>query len=598
MASLTPGILSKLLQTLDNPTAKVAGDHRSPLLQVIGIVPRDDVFANNKRFYLKLSDSIHSAYVIVPDADVDLILNDKVQLGQFVHVTRFDSGSPVPIVRGIKPVPRRRACVGEPKDLISSDVLVIGNNNNNKNNNIKKKKKKEEGSRRVSLANVEGSRRLSLSNRKVCVEVEGSRRLSLDLTVRKGWDRSPVPVVKNRRSGLEGNGGSGMKVVVEPSSPVCSTPEDALRLVRFKFLTSLNQAFNDRFKDKVRSAKKSSSLKDLVLKPPNLNLAPLKNKNVIVSEKSISKPIKKDLKASFDNIPVPTNLTKLPITARTCPDSKISWDSVSPTIRQLGKEAICHRNLGFSSAVHALKESSAMENILQCMSRFAEICELAETSRNPLVEQFLNFYHKLQTSAAVVNALIDSKSTADKTKGQPRNSALWVQAALETNLGKFTLFTMEDNRKIQDSEGNYHIVLENASDKIQVENRSPGNKKSPRTQEPVASRVRRGGSSPTVKNKSPERVKWSKGSGLKETVKLAEELLLVSRKWFLNYLEESLNNGFWSTKGEDSGAAVGLLGQLKRVNQWLDDSVADENVENLRKKIYGFLLNHVQKAAR
>ncbi|KAF5822506.1 hypothetical protein HanXRQr2_Chr01g0027331 [Helianthus annuus] len=564
MASLTPGVLSKLLQTLDNPTAKVAGDHRSPLLQVIGIVPRDDVFANNKRFYLKLSDSLHSAYVTVPDADVDLILNDKIHLGQFVHVTRFESGSPVPIVRGIKPVPRRRACVGEPEDLISSEVLVIRGTGRVEFG--KKKKKKESDCRRLSLSNV-----------KVRDEVEGGRRLSLDFPARKGWDRSPAPAVKNRRSGLEGNGGSGTKVT-EPSSPLCSTP--------------------------VRSVRKSSLVKDHVLKPPNLNLAPLKTKNVIVSEKSInSKPIKKDLKASFDSIPVPTNLTKLPINSRSSsPDSKISWELVSPTIRQLGKEAICHRNLGFSTAVHALKESSAMENILQCMSRFAEICELAETSIKPLVEQFLNFYLSLQTSATAVNTLIDSKSTADKTKGQPsRNSALWVQAALETNLGKFTLLTMDDNRKIQDSEGNYHIVLENASDKIQVENRSPGTKKIPRTQEPAFSRVRRGSPSPspTAKNKSPERVKWSKGSGLTQTAKLAEQLLLVSRKWFLNYLEESLNNGFWLTKGEDSGAGVGLLGQLKRVNQWLDDSVqGDENVESLRKKIYEFLLDHVQKAAR
>ncbi|KAI3683094.1 hypothetical protein L1987_83594 [Smallanthus sonchifolius] len=540
MASLTPGVLSKLLQNLHNPAAKVSGDHRSPLLQVIGIVPQGDVFdfdRRNRGFYLRVSDSVHSAYVSVPVADVDLILSDKIQLGQFVHVTRLDSGSPVPILRGIKPVPKRRPCVGDPKDLISSDLFVI------------------RGTGRVDFSKKKESnpRRLSLSNGKISGELE-TRRLSFDYQARKAWDRSPAAAaaaaVKQRRSGSETK-------LVQPLSPLCSTP-----------------------------VRKSSLVKDLVLKPPNLNLAPLRNKNVIVSEKSISKPIKKDLKTSFDSIPVPTDLTKVSVNARTSSDSKISWDFVSPTIRQLGKEAISHRNLGFSSAVHALKESSAMENILQCVSQFAEICELAETSRNPLVEQFLNFYHKLQTSAAVVNNLIDSKSTVDKTKGQPRNSALWVQVALETKLGKFTLFTMEENRKIQDSEGNYRIVLENASDKIQVTNRSPGNKKIPRTQEPVSSRVRRGGPSPTTKNTSPERVKWSKGSGLKETVKLGEELLLVSRKWFLNYLEESLNKGFSLTKGEDSVVAVGLLGQLKRVNQWLDDSVhRDENVENLRKKI-------------
>lgn len=91
----------------------------------------------------------------------------------------------------------------------------------------------------------------------------------------------------------------------------------------------------------VRSVKKASSVKDFVLKPPNLNLAPLKNKNVIVSEKLISKPIKKDLKTSFDSVPVPSQLTKVPITARTWPDSNISWDYVSPTIHDLGKVCNC-----------------------------------------------------------------------------------------------------------------------------------------------------------------------------------------------------------------------------------------------------------------
>lgn len=560
MASLTPGVLSKLLQNLENPTAKVAGDHRSPLLQVIGIVPQDDVFdfdKKNKGFYLRVSDSVHSAYVSVPEADVDLILSDKIQLGQFVHVSRLDSGSPVPIIRGVKPVPKRRPCVGDPKDLISSDSLLIRGNSR-----VNFSKKKKEGK-----VNETNSRRLSLVNGKIN-NVPETRRLSLDYSSRKAWDRNPAPAAaKHRRSGSESNGTK----LIEPSSPLCSTP--------------------------VRSVRNASSVKDLVLKPPSLNLAPLKNKNVIVSEKLINKPIKKDLKTSFDRIPVASHLAKVPISSRTWPDSKVSRDFVSPTISELGKEAICHRNLGFSSAVHALEETSAMENILQCMSVFAEICKLAETSRDPLVEQFLNFYQKLQTSADVVNALIDSKSTVDKMKGHPRNGALWVQAALQTNLAKFTLFTIEENRKIQHSDGNYHVVLENAPDKIQVENRLPAIKKSPKTHEPVTSRVRCAG--PTLKKGSPEKVNWSKGSGLKETANLSEKLLMISRKWFLNYLENSLNKGFGLTKGEDSGVAVGLLGQLKRVNQWLDDSVSgDEKVENLRKKLYAFLLDHVQKAAR
>lgn len=540
MASLTPGVLSKLLQNLDNPAAKIAGDHRSPLLQVIGIVPKDDVFdfdRKNKGFYLRVSDSVHSAYVSVPEADVDLILSDKIQLGQFIHVTRLDFASPVPVLRGLKPVPKRRPCVGDPKDLISSDSLVIRSSNRVDFSKKKEGKVKESNTRRLSLVNV-----------KIRDEPE-TRRLSLDYSSRKAWDRSPAPASKHRRAGSESNGGFASKLV-EPSSPVCFTP--------------------------VRSSKKASSVKELPQKPPNLNLPPLRNKNVIVSEKLI----KKDLKTSFDSIRVPNNLTKVPIGARISSDSKIPWDSVSPAIRELGKDLICRRNLGISSAVNALEETSAVENILQCMSEFAEICELAETSKNPL-EQFLNFYEKLQTSASIVNALIDSKSTLGKPKG---HASLWVQAAIETNLSKFSMFTMEEN---------YHIVLENSSEKkIQVENRLPENKKSPKTHEPVTSKVRRVG--PVVKK---ERVEWSNGSsGLKETANLSEKLLLASKKWFLNYLENSLNKGFKLTKGEDSGVAICLLGQLKRVNKWLDDSViGDQRVENLRKKLYAFLLEHVQK---
>nr|XP_043611735.1 uncharacterized protein LOC122583392 [Erigeron canadensis] len=561
MASLTPGTLSKLLQNINNPSSKITGDHRSPLLQVIGIVPQDDVFDfDNKGFYLRVSDSLHSAYVSVQKQDVELILNDKIQLGQFVYVTRLVSGSPVPVLFGLKPVSAKRVssssiCIGNPKDLISSDVLVV-----------KKKNVKES----ISISSSNNLR----SNGKVfCGGQVESRRLSLDYSSRKGWDQSPVLTAsKHRRSGSEINGGFGAKFV-EPFSPVCRTP--------------------------VRSVRKASSVKDMVLKSPNVNVAPLKNKNVIVSEKLMSKPIKKDLKTSFDNVPVPSHLTKVPITSRTLSEAKISWDCVSPTVLELGKEAICHRNQGFSSAVHALEETSAMDNILQCMSVFAEICKLAETSRNPLVEQFLNFYQKLHKSTCIVNTLIDSKLTMEKSKGRRSNSSMWVQAALETNLAKFTLFTMEENRKNIHGDGNYHLVLENASEKIQVENRVLENKKSPRTNESVTSRVRC--TSLITKQGCSEKVEWSKGSGIKETANLGEKLISVSQKWFLDYLEDSLNKGFGLKKGEDSGVAIGLLGQLKRVNQWLDDSVCgDDKVENLKKILYRFLLDHVhvQKAAK
>ncbi|KAL0410980.1 UNVERIFIED_CONTAM: hypothetical protein Slati_3687700 [Sesamum latifolium] len=76
-------------------------------MQVISIVPclEDDPW-KSRGYYLRVSDSLHAAYVSVSDEDVELILSDKVQLGQFIHVAWLDSGSPVPVLRGIKPIPR------------------------------------------------------------------------------------------------------------------------------------------------------------------------------------------------------------------------------------------------------------------------------------------------------------------------------------------------------------------------------------------------------------------------------------------------------------------------------------------------------------
>ncbi|KAL6224043.1 hypothetical protein ACLB2K_002899 [Fragaria x ananassa] len=121
MASPTPGILLRLLQSMNSST-KVTGDHRSALLQVIGIVPAltasDDLWPNHG-FFVQLSDSLNSTYVSLSEKDVDLILANRLQLGQFVYVDRFDFDAPVPRVAGIRPIAGRHAFVGVPEPLVA-----------------------------------------------------------------------------------------------------------------------------------------------------------------------------------------------------------------------------------------------------------------------------------------------------------------------------------------------------------------------------------------------------------------------------------------------------------------------------------------------
>ncbi|EOA16144.1 hypothetical protein CARUB_v10004279mg [Capsella rubella] len=120
MASLAPGILLKLLQCMNSGT-RPTGDHRSATLQVTGIVPAlagSDLWPN-QGFYVQISDSLNSTYVSLSERDTDLILSNRLQLGQFIYIERLEFATPVPRAAGIRPVAGRHAFVGTPEPLIA-----------------------------------------------------------------------------------------------------------------------------------------------------------------------------------------------------------------------------------------------------------------------------------------------------------------------------------------------------------------------------------------------------------------------------------------------------------------------------------------------
>nr|KAJ0192810.1 hypothetical protein LSAT_V11C800451370 [Lactuca sativa] len=120
MAALAPGILLKLLNGM-NSGVKPTSEYRSSLLQVTDIVPADldekDLWPKHG-FYIKVSDSSHSIYVSLPFDQDDLVLSNKMQLGQFIYVESLEPGSPVPIAKGAKPLPGRHPFIGTPEPLM------------------------------------------------------------------------------------------------------------------------------------------------------------------------------------------------------------------------------------------------------------------------------------------------------------------------------------------------------------------------------------------------------------------------------------------------------------------------------------------------
>ncbi|KAL8555545.1 hypothetical protein ACS0TY_003377 [Phlomoides rotata] len=571
MASLTPGTLQKLLQNAGNRDFRVAGEHRSALLQVISIVPslEDDPW-KSRGFYLRVSDSVHSAYVSVSDEDMDLILSDKVQLGQFIHVTWLDSGSPVPVLRGIKPIPKRRPCIGDPKDLISSDFLNAKKVETKVKSNGKVKK--VVGNEKCNL------RRLSFGNGKGVGGLE-SRRFSLD-SARKGWDSSPQS--KN-----------GVKSVSKSKSKDSSSTSDSIV---------------------VKKAVPEELPKSATFSP-----SPLKNKNIIVSPKVLIKPVKSVKKSSNDDDTFPIDFNKVAVSSKKLSELKVLWDALPPTICDLGKDVRSYRKAAYAFGVRALEEASISEDIIRCMSTFAELCELSEKATSgPLVEQFLNIYESIIKASKVIGTMINvgSSDTKDSTvyssqelesgiRFTPgsKSALLWVQAAVQTDLSKFSLYTKGGENSFTNGEKCNYVVLENNPEKRNTENRSTKTKQIPISSSKSAPKVKKETSHSrrrlsTVKETS-EQEAWYPGSGLKHVAKLAEKLIPCSRAWFLDYLEESLKKGFGLRRDETSQMAI-LLGQLKRVNQWLDDAFqgdhGDQRTERLKKKLYRFLLDNVDSA--
>ncbi|KAH7291569.1 hypothetical protein KP509_29G022200 [Ceratopteris richardii] len=154
MATLTPGVLLKLIQHM-NSDVKVAGEHRSVLLQVIAILPAlagSELWPNHG-FYLKVSDSSHATFVSLADEHNELILCDKLQLGQFIHVDKLESSHPIPILRGVRPVPGRHPCIGTPEELVTTAVSSP--------QNLKSHNEKRLGpvtSREIGLARISSKR--------------------------------------------------------------------------------------------------------------------------------------------------------------------------------------------------------------------------------------------------------------------------------------------------------------------------------------------------------------------------------------------------------------------------------------------------------
>lgn len=266
-------------------------------------------------------------------------------------------------------------------------------------------------------------------------------------------------------------------------------------------------------------------------------------------------------------------------------------------------------------------------------SAYAELSNSAkEQNPQPTIEQFLTLHASLNSAQTIADSLYktipdgsspdNERSTTEEAlkvkSDRQKLAASWVQAALATNLSSFSVFNREppssrlsvssnsQNQKKNVLGSKPILVLENSSE--DVPSKSHGKARSKHTGLQGTPRKLGDGLANGQKQLvQPVVPEWFRGNGLDEVVTLADMLQLRSRDWFLVFVEKFLDTD-GDTILSDNGQIAGMLSQLKSVNDWLDGigssknqgescQIPVETIDRLRKKIYEYLLTHVESAA-
>ncbi|XP_042389072.1 uncharacterized protein LOC121980875 isoform X2 [Zingiber officinale] len=625
MASLVPGVLIKLLQHM-NTDVKIAGEHRSTLLQVVSIVPAlagSDLFTS-QGFYLKVSDSSHATFVSLPDENNDLISSDKIQLGQFIYVDRLEAGSPCPILKGVKPLPGRHPCIGNPEDLVATSSLGFLNtekpkpsndsksntNTSSDNENAKlgiskltiktqevEKKRNSFSKSSTSLPKLASAGKLDKDSPSVGSRSMNSRSIpsspSSVYSLPASFEKFSSEIKKHAKA----------KGVEKPASSRVSLFEKAATML------------------KATSGRKSTSGNFLGNLVPTIELGP--------------KALRKSWEGNLDTKGRDHSISK---TAK--PTTKSESRSTS--------ELLKHRDAAQRVAVDAIQEASAAESLIRCLSMYAEMSANAkEDNPQPAVEQFLAFNSSLSRAISVAESISKciSHSTAGTSSGASpvvsgpipeealkvsannrRRASSWVSAALATDLSPFSLYTHKHPSTASLATA---VVLEGPSrttaSTAETSKAVPAPQSKSRSSPPLASAGKGKARGLVLSSPPPPPPEWERGGGLEEGTELARALREEAQSWFVAFAERFLDADAIAPGPTAGEQVASMLSQLKKVNDWLEaidsrqregcaaasegdaadgelprgstSGVPPETIERLRKKIYEYILTHVESAA-
>ncbi|KAF0918578.1 hypothetical protein E2562_025170 [Oryza meyeriana var. granulata] len=253
-------------------------------------------------------------------------------------------------------------------------------------------------------------------------------------------------------------------------------------------------------------------------------------------------------------------------------DGSIPLDGVSDVLSKMAKEATERRDEAAIAAADALQEALIKESVIRNLSKFSELSSASKTS-NPLptVDIFLAVYEDTLKWKKIAESIATSGT---ESAFWENSTTHWVEAALATDLEV--------------------LKLMNRAPESFSKKRGANKPKAPLVVEPpktsLSKRQSHGAPAKVQSKVSPSAVvscTWSKAQGMNETVELATTLCHQNV----------------ASRGKQSSHITMVLSQFKKISDWLDgvgkiaeEATTKDKVEQLKCKIYGFVISHMGSA--
>ncbi|KAL3814312.1 hypothetical protein ACJIZ3_015580 [Penstemon smallii] len=583
MASLKNGVLLKLLESIKTEENAFEDDRKPVLLQIRSIIPvlEEGDFYPNRGFYLKVSDSSHALYVSLPQEQNEMILGNKLKLGQFIYVTKLEKSEPVPLLRGLTPVPGRRQCEGAPEDIIpQTNFLKLLDASCPIDSIVEKgvimEKKIPGVDLERSLNDIFGewhnkSRPSSVDNDSDADSVVSSTSLTR-ISKRRSWNESEIMGVK------EIFDSSIVKHEIKPPRSR-SANVSPVRSMRYD-----SSDDNSSTKSRRRGSITCSTRRPLAK-----------------STNKLQRPIV--LPAKINNEQVLSSLCSL-VYDRKGAETGISWNSLPSNLVKLGKEVLRQRDIALLAATDALQEACAAERLLNSLSTLSEF-PLADGDD---LQQYGDKFFDLQDDLSKTRLIMESLTSISPFKTRDTESCT-------TNSIKDTLSVAIERKKNATTWIKSAIALD-----LSPSSPSPNPVVAPTAKKPCT--LTKSKSSSIIKKTrsnadiprflafdKEEQHEWTRGSTLSAAADLATPLQDESKKLFLSYAERYLEEvERKSSCMESDGSMAEMMCKVKMVSEWLDlivhkegnGSICLEDSEvygRVRKKIYAILLKHVERTA-